>query len=104
MLVFINILTFYDYVNLNLEILCCTYLLMSFLHAPHLYDNRFISLPSWSRNSYYFDFLRSVRIWNSMFNDATKAQIFCLFQRLLAVVNVNLFSYFWGIYKKLCKP
>ena len=56
-----------------------------------LHNYRFISLPSFNRQSFYFFTVRFVRLWNSMHRDVTSARNFCSFRRLL--LNDNSVPY-----------
>jgi hypothetical protein len=52
-----------------------------------LHNNRFISIISFSRSTYYFFTARTVRLWNSLHRDITSARNFVHFRRLLSHVN-----------------
>ena len=64
------------------------------IHVSSLHNNRFFSLPSYSRVTYYFYTVRMIHLWNSQHNNVTASQTIYVLRRLLS--NVNFIPYLWG--------
>ena len=64
------------------------------VRVTNLHNNRFISLPSYSRVTYYFYTVRKIHLWNSLHNNVTAARTIYVLCRLLS--NINFIPYLQG--------
>ena len=89
--------------RLYLDLIFLAKLKFNFLHLTcndfgmslsRLHENKFISMLSNTRVSFYFFTARTLRLWNSLHNSITTACTFFRFRRLLS--NVNFASYLRG--------
>ena len=66
---------------------------MTYTRVSNLHKNQLISLPSYSRVTYYFYTVPTVRLWNSLYNNVTASRRIYVLRRLLT--NVNFIPYLW---------
>ena len=64
------------------------------IRVSNLHNNGFISLPSYSRVTYYFYTVRMIRLWNSLRNNFTASRTIYVLRRLLS--NVSFIPYLRG--------